>query len=234
MYRKSFTILSSDVDPNRKLKLSVLYKQFQEAAIAHTTKLGMGREKTLDKGLLWIITMEQLWIDRLPEYDEKVTLYSWPGKTMTMLFPRYYVLKNESGKQLLEASSIWALISKDKRQLVFADKYGIKIEEEKGKKIPMPSRILMKDLEKRSEMKVPYSYADINMHMNNTRYLDLAYDHMPKKARNKTISGVRSEFVSELKTDDILDLYDLYKDNSYYLEGRKANTCCFRQVISFK
>ncbi|MBQ6235656.1 MAG: hypothetical protein IJK54_07025, partial [Clostridia bacterium] len=82
MYRITYRILSSDTDANRNLRLSRLFTLLQEASIAHTTELGMGREKTLDRGLLWIVTLQRANIARLPVYDETVVLKSWPGKTM--------------------------------------------------------------------------------------------------------------------------------------------------------
>ena len=60
VYEKSYRLLSSDVDAQQRLRLSRLFTFLQEASIAHTTALGMGREKTLDKGLLWIVTLQQV------------------------------------------------------------------------------------------------------------------------------------------------------------------------------
>ena len=67
IYRKEYTLLSSDVDAQRRLRLSTLFTMLQEASIAHTTELGMGREKTLDQGLLWIVTLQQASIRRLQD-----------------------------------------------------------------------------------------------------------------------------------------------------------------------
>ena len=49
IYQQQLALRSSDVDAARRLRLSALFTLLQEAAIAHTTELGMGREKTLDK-----------------------------------------------------------------------------------------------------------------------------------------------------------------------------------------
>ena len=67
MYRQDFQILSSDVNISRTLRLSALFTRLQEAAIAHTIDLGVPREKTLDKGLLWAVTQYRAIFHRLPE-----------------------------------------------------------------------------------------------------------------------------------------------------------------------
>ena len=121
MYRIPYQILSSDTDANRALRLSRLFTLLQEASIAHTTLLGMGRERTLDRGLLWIVTLQRAQILRLPVYDERIVLKSWPGKTMHLLFPRYYRIEDEQGHALVAASALWALMDERTRRVVFPE-----------------------------------------------------------------------------------------------------------------
>ena len=64
LYERELRLRSKDVDMHRRLRTSVLFELLQEAAIAHTEALGMGREKTLDRGLLWIVTMQSAEIRR--------------------------------------------------------------------------------------------------------------------------------------------------------------------------
>ena len=73
IYRKDIRILSKDADMARTLRLSTMFTWMQEAAIAHTIELGVPREKTLDKGLLWVVTQLRAVMTRLPSYDETVT-----------------------------------------------------------------------------------------------------------------------------------------------------------------
>ena len=88
IYEKHYKLCSCDVDMYRRLRLSQLFTFTQEAAFHHTEILGAGREKTLDRGFLWVITMQHAEIKRLPEYDEEVTLTSLAGKTRHVMFPR--------------------------------------------------------------------------------------------------------------------------------------------------
>ena len=204
IYERRFRLKSSDVDKDRRLRTSVLFSMLQEAAIAHTEELGMGREKTLDRGLLWIVTLQRAEIERMPLYDEDVVLRSWPGRTMHLLFPRYFSLETEAGEPLLKASSIWSLIDARTRAIVFPEKHGIEIEGvTTGAEIALPSAprpvgqaasgqadsaaqpvgangladgAAPKIRTAERSFTVPYSFVDLNSHMNNTRYFDLAED----------------------------------------------------------
>ncbi len=87
VFSRELRLKNRDVDMYRRLRTSRLFELLQEAAIAHTEALGMGREKTLDRDLLWVVTLQRAEISRMPEYDETVRVESWPGETMHVLFP---------------------------------------------------------------------------------------------------------------------------------------------------
>ncbi len=236
IYENTRVILSSDVTKERHLRLSALFRMMQEAAIIHTTALGMGREKTMDKGLLWVITLQHAWIDRLPEYDETVTLQSWPGRTMHMYFPRYYRMLSADGTKLLEASVIWGLMDEAQRHLVFPEEYGIEIPAcEDMPSLPMPRRPVLPDLQDDGMFVVPYSYTDLNSHMNNTHYFDLAQDRMRVELRDKNISEIRAEFDSEALEGQQILLFTTETGSSYYMGGRRPDgKNCFRIMMQYR
>ena len=74
VYSTSLRLRNKDVNLHRRLRTSTLFELLQEASIKHTEDLGMGRDKTLDKGLLWVVTLQRAEITRMPEYDETITV----------------------------------------------------------------------------------------------------------------------------------------------------------------
>ena len=225
MYRITYRILSSDTDANRNLRLSRLFTLLQEASIAHTTELGMGREMTLDRGLLWIVTLQRANITRLPVYDETVVLKSWPGKTMHLLFPRYYRIEDEHGNTLVEASALWALMDEKTRRVVFPEQYGIRIRGvHTGKEIALPAAPVRLPFENERRFTVPYSYIDLNGHMNNTRYFDLAEDSIPDAAEGRALRSVCVEYNSEARRGEELTIRWGQEENDRYFVGETSHT----------
>ncbi len=76
IYQEELLLRSKDVDMFRRLRTSQLFRLLQEASIRHTEELGMGRDKTLDKGILWVL-LQRAEITRMPEYDERLVLKSY-------------------------------------------------------------------------------------------------------------------------------------------------------------
>ena len=223
VYEKSYRLLSSDVDAQRRLRLSRLFTFLQEASIAHTTELGMGREKTLDKGLLWIVTLQQVKVARLPVYDEDVRLLSWPGETMHLYFPRYYRMEDLAGNELLSGSALWALMDLGSRRMVFPVEHGVCIDAERGEgPLPLPAAPKPARGEAREAFTVPYSCVDLNGHMNNTRYLDLCEDRMPADLRERAVREIRAEYSGEAKLGEAVTLTVERQGNGFFLSGDRA------------
>lgn len=234
IYRQDFQVLSSDVDMTRTLRLSSLFTRLQEAAIAHTIDLGITRDKTLDKGLLWAVTQYRAVIHRLPQYDEKVTLLSWPGKTMHLYFPRYFRLVDTGGNVLFEAVSLWVLIDQKTRGIIFPESYDIYIKETvTGNELPIPGRIRRQEADSVFPFTVPYSFIDLNCHMNNARYYDLAVDHMPGEMHSRRLRELSSEHIGEAQLGDVMKLGCAVSDNSFYICGEKEKPV-FRIKFTFE
>ena len=220
VYSTQLRLRNKDVELHRRLRTSTLFELMQEASIRHTEELGMGREMTLDRGLLWMVTLQRAEIARMPEYDELVTLESWPGDTMHLLFPRYYRVLDEKGNTLVSASALWALVDQETRRMVFPDRYGVVIEGEKtGSEIALPSPPLRAKEGQASAFTVPYSYVDLNGHMNNTRYFDLAEDLIPAAAEGRPLRSIAVEYANEAKLGDELCVMVEQQDNVYRVSG---------------
>ena len=180
MLSKSIKILTEHCDPTRKLRLSSLLKFLQEVSIEDTENLGYPREKTLDKGLLWVIGKQRLVINRLPEYDETVRIVSYPGERIPFLFPRHCKIYSSSGELLVSSSAAWTLIDEKKRSMIDPEAYGIVIEgKTEGDEVGFQFPFKGFDLTKNATFAAKWRDCDLNGHMNNTAYLDEAEDLIP-------------------------------------------------------
>lgn len=233
-YEKDYTIQSSDVDMFRRLRVSKLFEFMQEAAIHHTEALGAGRAKTLERGFLWVVTMQHAEINRLPEYDEKVKLISWPGITMSVMFPRYYELVSDSGELLARGSALWMLMDMVERDMVFPDEEGIEIEGcVTGKEYPLPKPLKPIETDKSVDFTVPFSYSDINGHLTNTKYFDIAEDMTSLSALGRTPKYVFAEYSGEARFGETVDIALTETDNLVYLAGTKEQKKVFKVKFEY-
>lgn len=220
LYTKEYKLLSSDVDMFRRLRLSRLFTMLQEAAIAHTEALGAGREKTLDRGLLWVVGLQRIEIRALPGYDDPVVLTSWPGETRFTMFPRYCRLTAPDGTEYLRTSAFWTLMDAESRKMIDPKKAGISIPglvtgEEAG--FPLPPKNAPAAFTR--AFTVPYSWVDLNGHMNNSRYPDLAEDLMPEALRGRVPQEIRMEYLAEARCGETITVEGSFADGLLTLTG---------------
>lgn len=235
VYSTTKTLLADDVTMQRNLRPSVLMRWLQEASIAHTEALGAGRAKTLDKGALWVVCRVRLEIENLPCYDETVTLSSWAGDTMRVLFPRYYEMTDESGTPLVKASAVWLLMDAKKRKMVFPENYDVVVPGIRtGREIPLSFGVSLGEQEKTKRFKVAYSQVDINGHMNNAKYLDCMEDVLGKDFLDThMLKTLEIEFKSEIKYGASVRLEYTIDEDFVTMIGFVRNRPCSELKASF-
>ena len=234
VYRRELLLGSEHVDMHRRLRTSELFRLLQEASIRQTEELGMGRDKTLDRGILWVLGLQRAEVERMPEYDERIVLKSWPGRTMHVLFPRYYTVETAAGEPLIRASALWTLVDAKTRKLVFPEKVGVTIEGvTTGEEIPLPTAVPRVKCTNRAAFTVPYSYVDLNGHMNNSRYFDLAEDLTGAAAAGRQLREIRMEYASEARYGRELTVSWEQDGSRYYITG-EGDSCVFRMGLTYR
>lgn len=229
-------LLADDVTMFRDLRPSVLLRWIQEISIAHTEALGAGRAKTLDKGVLWVVARIKLQASRLPDYDENVTLKSWAGPTMRVLFPRHYVLEDEKGNAIVRASAVWLLMDAKERRMAFPDEYGVAVPgtSQEGE-LSLPTGVSLAEQKNSKTFEVAYSQVDINKHMNNSKYLDEMEDVLGGEyLRTHQLATLEIEFKSEIKLGEKVTLSYTADDDSVEMIGFAKNAPCFELKATFR
>ncbi len=206
IYEKKLRIRSEHVNRSRILRTSSLFRLLQETSIAHTTELGFGRDKTLDRGLLWIISRQVLQISRMPRYDDDILIRSWPGDMLHVFFPRFYEIWT-GGECAVRGEALWLLMDEQSRTMVFPNEYGILIP---GIPDGLPSGITSAIRAPEdaapvfSEVLKPrFSQTDINGHINNANYFDIIDDLLPEEIPSACFPvRIEAEYLTEIRPDN--------------------------------
>ncbi|MEE8807449.1 MAG: acyl-ACP thioesterase domain-containing protein [Lactimicrobium sp.] len=200
MIEKQLTLQNKDVNMFSIMRLSRLYEYLQEISILDTEQLGAGEKVTRDHGILWVVVQQRVQIARLPKYGEHVLLSSWPGTCVHVLFPRYYEMKDDHGNVLVKGSALWALMDAETRKVVFPERRHIVVPaEERQSQAPLPVQLKAEETGKKQSFTVPFSWCDMNGHMNNARYLDLGDDLLVHLQKGIIPMEISCEYRSEAR-----------------------------------
>lgn len=234
LFSKQMTILSEQVDRTRTLKPSALLLMLQEIALDHSRALDLGSDKTLYRNLLWVVTRYYFEINRLPRYEETVTLETYPGPVRRVLFPRHFRMTDADGNVLLRASSVWVLIDGEKRTMISPKQYDLPVYDglTLSDELPINRPAEPIETERTASFAVPYSYLDLNGHMNNTKYFDACIDMIADEAEGKPLRSISAEYQNEIHYRDKVSVSIGHRGNTYLFTGVTEKPC-FRIGLTY-
>ena len=210
MYQKSFIVSNNDVDKKFKLKVAAIFRYFQDIALLATEDLGVDSISLSKRNIDWVITRMAVEIKRLPSCDEEITVHTYPGKDMAMLYPRYFYISDSKGEVIITASSVWALINSITRKVIVDRDVISKLPGETSPyELPLPEKITVPENSQFLETrKIHYSDLDFNSHMNNVRYVELLMDsHDSEFYDNHHLSFISLNYMKEIKEKEAVDIY---------------------------
>lgn len=233
MREENFKVLSSLVDVNRELSLSSFFKLFQDIAMVNADEIGIGRDKTLDRGLLWIFTRVLVETEEMPKYTEDAKIATYPNGTRSgFLFHRQAYLKNKDDKVVVKLSSQWAIIEANTRKLVLRPNFP-DINENHEISLELPGKVERKESSLLYTRVVKFSDCDLNGHLNNVRYVDFIVDVNPSSFyKEYTIQKILINYNHEVHEGETMEIY--VNDDRTYVEGRVNGINCFEAELTYK
>ncbi|MBI9084849.1 MAG: hypothetical protein JEZ11_14750 [Desulfobacterales bacterium] len=106
-----------DVDSRFGLKLVSLFRYFQEAAVMHSERVGIGSRTLVNDGTVWILNKIAAEIIRYPEYGETVTVTTWSRGAKGFKAFRDFVVSS-GDQRLAVAASIWLYFDMKRKRIV--------------------------------------------------------------------------------------------------------------------
>lgn len=204
MYEITVRVRFSDIGMNNRFRLYELPKYFQDSSIEHSESLNIGIPYLRPNNLAWLLTSWQIDINRLPGYDERLTIRTWPYDFKGAFGYRNYVMLSAEGEILAKAYAIWlhtdilamrpVRVPEEEAKL-----YGTEMKldmEYTPRKIQLPL-----EMEEVDRVPVNCHLADMYQHMNNAMYVDIASDYIPKE---DNVLRIRVDYRKQVKVGDIL------------------------------
>ncbi len=181
MYEYGKRIGFSECGTDRKLTITALIDAFQDCSTFQSEDSGVGFDVLEKKDLVWVINYWELWIDSLPRLCDRVTVGTFPYDFKSCFGYRNFYMKDEEGKFIVKANSLWTLIDRIQARPVKApdfihEAYTIEPKLDmtySSRKVMIPEGEDVAISEK-DEIHIMPHHLDSNNHVNNGQYVKLA------------------------------------------------------------
>ena len=179
-------------DVNGFIKIPQLILLSLQGSGMQAIELGMSDMYILENyNLVWIITDYNMKIERLPVFDEKITIETYAKSHNRLFCYRAFNIKDEAGNTIIEMVATFVLMDRDTRKVhPVMSEITDAFDSEFSKTMLRGPRF--KELEGgvEQEYRVRFYDLDMNGHVNNSKYLDWVFEvmgadflthHVPKK-----------------------------------------------------
>lgn len=218
---QDITVHSYEVDFGSKLNIFSLFNYFQEIAWEHAGLLHFGLDDLAQKNLFWVLSRVRVEIVRFPKWTEKIRLITYPRGVEGLFALRDYEVYDANNQQIIAGSSSWLILnSQNRRPVRLSDTELPFISNERSALAQNPYKIA--DVSGspivRDNIIVKPSDFDVNYHVNNTRYIEWAYNTLNFDYHKvNTLKAIDVNFLAEGKENNNLniDLYQVDEQNHH-------------------
>lgn len=222
IYTETFKMAAKDIGKENKIKDRAILEILENIATYHSDKVGYGVNDINKTKLAWVLLEWKLQVLNRPKYGQILTVNTW-GKGMNKFFTcRDYEIYDEENNLCAIATSKWALINLENTKMerlteeivnIYKPEEKSVFKNEKLDKIKMPTTF-----SSQIEYRVCRKDIDINQHMHNLYYLDLAYEAIPEEVYNqRPFDNIRISYKKEIKLGDILNCKYAKQDNKHII-----------------
>ena len=183
IFEHQFYVYSRDVNTDLCVTNKTILGWMQDVGALHSDLAGCGTANLEETRLSWVIIQWKVKIFRRMRYGETITVKTWvPGSKRLYTF-RDYAFYDEAGELVAACSSKWVLTDLEKGLIQvpgwILEQYGTHEETVFEEGMNMARIKEPEAFSGEYECTVPCTWIDVNGHMNNLHYLDVAYQALP-------------------------------------------------------
>ena len=210
IFKEKFLIGLKDIEKEGKVKNRALLEYLENIAAMHSAQVGYGVNDIEKTKLTWILLEWKLQVIKRPKYGQTLNIETWARYTNKCYSYRDFEIYDDNNELCAIATSKWLLIDIVKNRPIKIEEELIqKYNPEYGKSV---FNILeLEKIKEPEDVTTNFTYKvnrfdiDINKHMHNLNYINLAYEALPEEAyENEEFNVVRISYKKEVKLGDIL------------------------------
>ena len=202
IYSSTYRIGLEDIGMQNTVTNRVILKIMEDVASFHSSAVGRGVFELEETQSAWMILDWKVKVLKRPQYNDEVKVETWSRGIEKLFAYRDFQLKDTLGNILAIGTSRWILVDLEKRRpmrltaemdTLYASEPDKSVFDEAMETIKVEDYIFEK------EYKVQRRDIDINEHMHNLTYLDMAYETLPEEVyKNHIFDNIRVMYKKEI------------------------------------
>lgn len=201
------TVRSYDLDIHQHVSIRSICNFLQEAAGHHAGAFGFSVPQLLHRNRTWVMSRLHIHMDRLPGWDDEITIQTWPSGSRKLLALRdfaFFVGQERVGS----ASSAWLMVDTSSRRIVRFDDsidYLEHVHPERALDTAFEKLPSVGERKHGEQFRVRFGDLDMNIHVNFATNVDWLLEGTPFDVREDFLPReVEANFLAEAHYGDRL------------------------------
>ena len=239
-YKTDYTVKSTEVDSNWKMRIDRIVEIFQAVTGIHSIALGVDGPTLLEKSnAFWVLSKFKIKVIDFPMMDDKLTVETWPTIVKGVRFGRDFLLQ-KNDKTCVMGASEWCTLDYTTKDLRRTSTVCYPAD--------MPHRdylsgagdfLRVREVVSKENFnhthKCRFIDIDTNKHTNNIAYLRMALNcFTPDEFEAFNLEDMQITFLSQTFYGDEINIYKKRFDNGFYIEGKLNDKAVFNCIFTHK
>lgn len=235
----TYTVGYREIDRNFEISNRAILGFMEDVAGKHSASVGLGALDIPETNLSWILLNWKLQVFKRVKYGEKIIIKTWSKRSTKLYSYRDFKAFNENGDLVAIASSKWILFNVSTAKIC-------KLSEELMKPFDAVADLKVFDEEDLVKIEDPGNYIssidytvqrrdiDINMHVHNIYYLDIANETIPLDVfMNSSFSKLDIMYKTEIKYGETVKCLYCSNADGVFVVIRSLDLSKLHAIIRF-
>ena len=224
IYSSNYKIGIEDIGMNNEASNKALLAIMEDVAGLHSASVGYGVFDIETKKRAWILLDWKVKVIKRPKYNEEIKAETWSRKVERLYAYRDFQIKDKEGNVIVIGTSRWIFMDIDRRRPVrltadITDLYESEID--KNVFAEEMEDVKCEDYLFKKEYYIQRRDIDMNEHVHNLSYLDMAYEILPDDIyKNKIFDNVRITYKKEIVYGEKVECYYAEHNNKYIITAK--------------
>lgn len=234
-FTEQITVLNADGDFRRKLKPSALFRYVEQAAGDHARAYGMDDDFFAAHHTAFLVGKQAVEIYRMPVRAETITLDTACEPCKKGSMKRITYLLDGEGNKLAMVDCRWIVVDTDTAHILRQPGWHTPDYENETLPEELPQLVhKSKELTLAGSWKAGYSLCDLNGHVNNSYYLDIACDALPLDVfRKGELRFASIKYHREIPMGAEVEVSYAPSGDGWYVAGRREEHLAFECYLEF-
>ena len=204
MYEYDSRVRLTEVDENQKMTLMGILNAFQNCSTFHSEDLGVGMAYLTRKRRMWVLRSWKIVVAHYPKLAEHIRVGTWPYAFDKMTGRRNFRLLSQEGELAACADSMWVYMDMERMRPARVDEDVLEaytLEPKLLMEYEKSQITLLGQMEEKEPFSVHSYQLDVNHHVNNGQYVQMAREYLPK---DFLIGQMRAEYKKPAVLDDVI------------------------------